>query len=798
MRVSEQWLREWVNPPLTTEQLAEALTMAGLEVDAMEPAAPPFHGVVVGEIASCRPHPEAENLHLCTVTTGASSDSRQYHEVVCAAPNARAGIRAPFALVGAALPAGKRVETVEIRGSTSRGMLCSAAELGLSDDHSGLLELPADLPLGTDLRIALDLDDTIFELDLTPNRADCLGMLGVAREVAAITDSQVTAAGPIAVGADRRDTVPVELASPTDCPRYCGRVIRAIDPQAPSPLWLRERLRRAGIRSVAAVVDITNYVLLELGQPMHAFDLNKLQPPIVVRRAIAGEQLELLGGEQQVELDEDVLVITDQSGPIAFAGVMGGAATAVNEQSEDIFLEAAFFNPATIAGRARRFGLHTDSSHRFERGVDFAIAATACERATSLICEICGGSPGPLSDTFEHDAMPRRDPIELRHERLEGLLGWSLEPQAVTAMLERLGTDPQSLPEKWHIQPPSWRFDLEREVDLIEEVARLYGYNAIPERPLQAPLHVSSVPEQQLSANDLRQTLVERGFFEAITYAFIDPGLQHRIDPHNEPLPLANPLSTELAVMRTSLWPGLLKAMQYNQHRQHERVRLFEQGCVFRGDLDNLTQPPHLAGVCSGPRFTEQWDSSRREVDFFDVKADMEALLARTGAPRSFTFRAANHPTLHPGQSARIERYGEPVGWLGTLHPEHAAALELNGNVVLFELDQAALTIAELPSFQPISRYPAIRRDLALLVGDEVSAGELLDTARETVGELLVDAVIFDIYRGKGVPEGSKSVAMGLILQDYYRTLTDTEVEQITGAVIQQLQDQYQASLRGG
>lgn len=823
MRVSEQWLRELVDPPLTTQQLAEALTMAGLEVDAMEPAAPPCEGVVIGEISSCAPHPQADTLQICTVITGKTGGQ---HEVVCAAPNARPGLRAPLALVGAELPGGVTVSTTDVRGVLSYGMLCSAAELGLSDDHSGLLEIPAELPLGTDLRVALELDDTIFELDLTPNRADCLGMIGVAREVAAITETPLKEFKPATVGADRRDTVAVELSSPADCPRYCSRVIRGINPQALTPMWLQERLRRAGIRSVSAVVDITNYVLLECGQPMHAFDLDKLWPPIIIRRAEPGEQLELLGGEQQVELAEDILVIADQNGPVAFAGVMGGVASAVNDQTEDIFLEAAFFHPATIAGRARRFGLHTDSSHRFERGVDFAATAQACERATNLICEICGGSPGPMNDTCEPAAMPRRMSIELRHERLEALLGWSLSAHTVTAMLERLGTKPQlkyskpqgEVPSKthgkaqnearedtrgdnrgqtWQVTPPSWRFDMEREVDLIEEIARLYGYNSIPERPLQAPLHVSVAPEQHLGAETLRQTLVERGYFEAITYAFTDPDWQQRIEPNITALPLANPLSAELAVMRTTLWPGLLKAVQHNQHRQYSRVRLFELGSVFRGQLDNLDQNQRLAAICAGPQWAEQWDAARRETDFFDIKADLQALIARTGKADSFTFRAVQHPALHPGQSARIELEGTTVGWIGTLHPEHTEALELSGNPVLFELEYTALCTAKLPEYRSISRFPAVRRDLAVVVSDATRTADMLSSVRTSAGNLLQDVVLFDIYRGKGVPEGFKSVAMGLILQDYYRTLTDAEVDRATNAIIQCLQDQYQASLRG-
>ncbi|MBK1725842.1 phenylalanine--tRNA ligase subunit beta [Halorhodospira neutriphila] len=791
MRVSEQWLREWVDPQLSTAELAEALTMAGLEVDAVEPAAPPFHGVVVGEIEACRPHPEADQLQVCRVRAGGEP-----LEVVCGAPNARPGLRAPLAGDGAELPGGQRVSATELRGVRSAGMLCSAAELGLDEDAAGLLELPGDLPLGADLRAALDLDDTVLEIELTPNRADCLGMVGVARDVAAITGAAFTPPQPPAVPPAGDETVPVELHAPTDGPRYCGRVIRGVDPQAPSPLWLRERLRRAGIRSVSALVDITNYVLLEHGQPLHAFDLARLAPPIAVRHAASGEALTLLGGER-IELDSDVLVIADRSGPVALAGIMGGAETAVGEATTDVFLESAFFAPAAIAGRARRYGLHTDASHRYERGVDFEAARRASERATALILEICGGTPGPLAEAVEPSALPERPAVELRRRRLEGLLGWTPNGEQVAAMLERLGTRPEATAEGWRVQPPSWRFDLEREVDLVEEVARLYGYDALPERPLEAPLHVAAAPERQLGEDALRATLVERGYFEAITYAFVDPQLQRRLDPEAEALPLANPLSAELAEMRTSLWPGLLTALQHNQHRQHERVRLFEHGCVFRGSLDRLAQTPTLAGVCAGPLLPEQWDAPRRAVDFFDAKADVEALIERTGAGEAFRFRAAEHPALHPGQSARIERDGRPVGWLGTLHPEHAKALELDGAPVLFELEQAAVGAAALPAFTPISRYPSIRRDLAVLVDEAVAAGELLSAAREAAGATLADARLFDVYRGKGVPEGAKSVAMGLILQDYSRTLTDQDVDDVLKGVVACLEERFGASMRG-
>ena len=791
MRVSEQWLREWVDPSLTTEELTETLTRAGLEVDGIEPAAPAFRGVVVGAVRDCRPHPEAERLQVCRVDAGDET-----FDVVCGAPNARPGLLAPLARAGAELPDGTVVEATTVRGAASQGMLCSAAELGLSDEAEGLLELPPGLSHGADLYTALGLDDTVLEIDLTPNRADCLGMIGVARDLAARTGAAMAATEPATVPAERDETVAVELQAPSDCPRYTARVIRGVDPTAPTPLWMRERLRRAGIRSVSALVDITNYVLLERGQPLHAFDLARLAPPITVRHAHAGESLTLIGGDA-IELEAGTLVIADRNGPVAFAGVMGGEPTAVGDGTTDILLEAAHFAPAAIAGRARRHGLHTDSSHRFERGVDFEAPVPASERATQLILEICGGSAGPVTEQSEPAHLPRRDPLELRTQRLASLLGWAPEAEAVSALLYRLGLQPERTDEGWRVTPPSWRFDIEREVDLIEEVARLLGYDAVPERPLEAPLHVAPAPEQRLATDELRETLVERGYHEAINYAFVDPALQHRLDPEAAELHLANPLSAEMAVMRSSLWPGLLMSVQRNQHRQHERVRLFECGTTFRGTLDDLAQDPVIAGVCAGPLEPEHWDAQRRGADLFDVKADVEALLARTGAPGTFRFEPAEHPALHPGQCARILRDGAHAGWLGRLHPQHAEALELHGEPVLFELTEASLAEAALPSFRPLSRYPAIRRDLALVVDEQVAAADLVEAAAEAAGETLVATRIFDVYRGKGVPEGSKSIAMGLILQDYSRTLTDEDTEGILSSVVARLQGQFGASLRG-
>ena len=792
MRISERWLREWIDPPSSTTELAGILTMAGLEVDSLEPAAPPFTGVVVAEIEACRPHPEADRLQICRVNDGAAAT-----EIVCGAPNARPGLRAPLARPGAALPHGRTVDAAEIRGVPSAGMLCSAAELGLAEDSDGLLELAPDLPLGADLRTALELDDTVIEIDLTPNRADCLSVIGVAREVAAGTGAgALTTPAVPPVAATHDEQITVHLDAPTECPRYCGRVIRGVDTAAPTPMWMRERLRRAGLRSVSAVVDVTNYVLLEYGHPLHAFDLEKLHGPIRVRLAAPKERLTLLGGEE-MELDDDVLVIADATGPIAMAGVMGGERTAVDTQTRDIFLESAFFAPQRIIGRARRYGLHTDASHRFERGVDPDGAARASERATALILELCGGEPGPLVESLEPDHLPDRSPVALRRDRLASILGWRLDDAVIEGSLSALGMAPERRDDGWLAQPPGWRFDIEREEDLIEEVARLAGYDAVPEHRLPVPMTLPRLPETRVSRSAVTDTLVERGYFEAITYSFVDPELQRRLLPKAEAIPLANPLSSEMAVMRASLWPGLVAAARHNHHRQHGRVRLFEMGRIFQGSLDDLAQPLAVAGLAMGPVLPEQWATATPEVDFFDVKEDVTALLARANEPDSFAFEPATHPALHPGQSARLLRHGAPIGWLGRLHPAHAQALDLPDATVLFELSLESLAAAKLPIFSPLSRFPSIRRDLAFVVDETVAGGDLRAAAKEAAGSTVIEVRLFDVYYGKGVPEGQKSIAMGLILQDYYRTLTDRDVDDVVDRVVRRLEGAFGATLRG-
>ena len=792
MRVSLAWLREWVEVPEGAEALAERLTMAGLEVEAIEPAAPAFSGVVVAEVLEVAPHPDADRLRVCRVAAGGEP-----LQVVCGAPNVRPGLRAPLATVGAALPDGTRIRRARLRGVESHGMLCSARELGLADDAEGLWELPPEAPVGEDLHRWLDLDDQVLEVALTPNRADCLSVRGIARETAALHG--VALGGPRwePVAAAREDRLPVAVEAPEACPRYLGRVVRGVDPAARTPLWMAERLRRAGLRSLGPLVDVTNYVLLELGQPLHAFDLARLREGITVRLARAGERIALLDG-REVALEPDTLVIADAGGPVALAGIMGGAGSAVGPGTRDVFLECAFFAPGAIAGRARRHGLHTESSHRFERGVDPAMQREALERATGLLLEIAGGEPGPVTEVLSEAHLPRRPAIAFRPQRARRLLGAELADSEMRALLERLGLSCEAPGEgPWRVTPPSWRFDLAIEADLVEEVARLHGYGRLPEAPLAGSPVMPPAPEGLLDEGRIRTLLADRGYHEAVTYSFVPEALQRRLDPEAEPVRLQNPLSAELAVMRTTAWVGLLQALQRNLARQQERVRLFELSMRFVRQGSEITQEKTLAILAAGPAWPEQWGlDSRRPVDFHDVKGDLEALAAATGAPGAFAFEAAAHPALHPGQSARVLRDGEPVGWIGALHPEVAGALDVGVPVVLLEVALEAVRRARVPRFEPLSPFPAVRRDLAVVVDEAVPAARIAETVRAAAGPLLRELRIFDVYTGPGVEAGRKSVSLGLIFQESSRTLTDEEINGVVARVVARLEEAVGATLR--
>jgi phenylalanyl-tRNA synthetase beta chain len=780
MQFSEAWLRSLVNPALDTAQLAHAVTMAGLEVEALAPAAPPFNNVVVAEILSAEKHPDADRLRVCQVDVGEAAPVT----IVCGAPNAAAGLKVPCARPGAKLP-GIEIKVAKVRGVESFGMLCSTKELGLEGAADGLMVLDDDAPVGEDFRSWLNLDDTLITLKLTPNRADCLSMQGLAREIGAITGAEVQL--PQIAGVENRiqDTLPVQLNAPEACPLYLGRVVRGINAQATTPRWMAERLERSGIRPLLAPVDITNYVMLELGQPMHAFALSRLNGGIEVRLARAGETLELLNG-QTAELAPDMLVIADAGGPVALAGIMGGLPTSVERVTVDVFLEAAFFAPAAIAGRARRLGLSTDSSHRFERGVDFGATRQAMERATQLLLEICGGQAGPITEVAA--ALPRRDPITLRLARLARVAGVEIDADSVMRGLVALGAGVERQDDRLIVTPPSFRFDLTIEEDLIEEAVRLYGYDNIPAQPPAAPSRMLPQDETTLADDSLRQMLVDLDYQEVITYSFVDPAWETALDADARPLPLANPLASQLSAMRTTLWGGLIETLRHNLNRQQARVRIFELGRVYRSQTE---QPMKLGGLVYGDVLPEQWGAAARRVDFFDLKGDLEQLFGH-----ALDARPGVHPALHPGQSAEVWAEGRAIGWIGTLHPRLVQAFDLPAAPVLFELDSGALAQRSLPRHATQSRFPLVRRDLAFVLDAHTPAGELLAVLRDAAAEGVRSIEVFDEYRGKGVAENQKSLAIRVVMQDTERTLTDQEVEDAVQKLVDAALRQCNAALR--
>lgn len=787
MKLSEKWLRTFADPDADSAALARALTLAGLMVDAVTPAGPPLTGIVAGRVVECEPHPAADHLYVCRVDVGQGKP----RQIVCGAPNARVGLCTPVAVPGVALPGGSVIMAADLRGVESAGMMCSVRELMLGDDHDTVMELPSDTAPGTPVAELLDLDDRVFEFDLTPNRGDCFSALGIAREVAAVYALPAPALAAEAVAATCDDAFDIRVADLDDCPVYCGRVVRGVDALRPSPPWLQERLRRAGIRPLGAAVDVTAYVMLECGQPLHAFDLAQLAGGIQVRRAQRGEALALLDG-QRVELDDGVLVIADAERVLALAGVMGGLDSAVGDGTRDVFLESAHFAPLAVAGRARRFGLHTDAALRFERGVDPALPAVALERATRLLIDIAGGEPGPVTRAGAVAAPYRDAPIRLRRARIETLLGVAIDDATVTALLGQLQLTAEQVSDGWAVTVPSYRFDLEIEADLVEEVARLYGYDRIPVRDAAVPATMSSAPERIASAERIDAVLVQRGYQQVITYSFVAAELHRQLGIDAGALRLENPISDDLAEMRTSLWPGLLGCLQHNAKRQQGRVRIFETGLRFISEDTELRQEKVLAGLAWGDRHPAQWGLAQGTVDFYDAKADCEALLAG----RKATFERAPHPALHPGQSAQVVVDGARVGWLGTLHPRIVHALDLARPPVVFELAYAAVATRPAPAVRPVSRFPALRRDLALVVGEEVTAGRLLAEVDAIRPEWLERRFIFDIYRGKGVEPGRKSVALGLILQETSRTLTDTEADAFVQQLVDHLGKRTGATLR--
>lgn len=792
MIFSESWLREFVDPGMSTAELVETLTMAGLEVDSVTSAASQFSGVVVGRVVSVEQHPDADKLSVCRVTDGGDD-----YQVVCGAPNVRAGLLVPFAKVGAVLEGGDKpfkIKAAKLRGVESNGMLCSAEELGLAETSDGLLELPQTLTIGDDIRVALALDDQLIELDLTPNRGDCLGMIGLAREVGVLARAPVYGLEfpPVEITSQR--SIAVATAAPDACPTYLGRVIENINIKAPSPFWLQERLRRSGLRSIDPVVDVTNLMLLELGHPMHAFDADKLQGTVTARFAGEGEKLTLLD-DREVVLNSETLLIADEAQALAMAGIMGGLSSSVTADTTSIFLECAFFSPLAIAGKARSYGMHTDASHRYERGVDYALQARALERATALLLEIVGGSAGPVSIATGN--LPASRQVRLTFSNVKRLLGVEIPEAECLDILSRLGfVKAASDPEGCEFTVPSFRFDVSIEADLIEEIARVFGYNKLPETPGIGAQRLPRLAERVRPVSALKRCLVAEGYQEAINYSFIDPDLAKIVCPESQVVSLQNPLSAEMSVMRPSILPGLLSTLGYNLNRQRERVRLFEEGLVFERRDGAITQTRKIAGLVYGSQNPVAWNQPKQTVDFYDIKGAVESLLNLGLGAAAYEFVKGEHSALHPGQCAEVRFKGEPIGFVGAIHPRLQRHFGFASTAYLFELETAALVEGRLPSASALSRYPEVSRDLAVVVSAETAAGDLASCIRVNAGGDLTGLTTFDVYEGAGVGEGRKSIAFGLTWQHPSRTLSDEEISAIIAKCIRALESEFNAELR--
>jgi phenylalanyl-tRNA synthetase beta chain len=857
MKVPYSWLADWVHVPWPARELGSRLTMSGFELDALETAAPAFTQVVVAEIVSAERHPQADKLQICRVSIGQGEPL----QIVCGASNARKGLKTTLALVGATLPDGPEIKAAKLRGVESFGMLCSAKELGLAESSNGIIELPPDAPVGRSVREYLELDDAILELNITANRGDAMSIIGIAREVAALSGQSLadprpprvpdfetlrygpdgepstsggrsytnyTNAAPTGnIGVIRptssgyaHDRFPVYLDAPAACPTFVGCVVRGVNNRATTPLRVRERLRRAGVRSISPVVDVTNYVMLELGQPMHAYDLGKLRGEIRVRLAQEGEQVTLLDGKT-IAASSDVLLITDRDGPVGLAGIMGGERTSVGPETVDVFFEVAYFPPEALAGRSRRWGMLTDASQRYERGVDPTQQQRAVERAVALLLSITGGAPGPVCVTHSPEHQPRRFPVALRRSQLQRLLGVSIPDDRVASTLQALQMKVVSTAQGWEATAPAYRFDVTIEADLVEEVSRIVGLEAIPETNALVPQRFRAAPEEIPQEHIILEALAMRGYQEALTFAFVDPGFQAKLFPERQSLTLSNAIASDLSVMRVSLWPGLLRAALENQRRQQDRIRLFEHGARFLVGDDGMTREIEtLAAIACGPRLPEQWGVPREmrgPADFHDIKSDLESLFAATGAPSSFTFEPASLSCLHPGRTARILRGGREVGFVGELHPSLVRELEFTYSPVLFEIDLGGTVSAidsaiphqnganiefaralavEKPQHREISRFPQVRRDIAVVVDESVALSALAERVVFTASTLLQSLRVFDVYRGTGVEPGRKSIALGLIFQDISRTLTDEDVEHLMAAIVTDLRESLNAKIR--
>ncbi|HAS6214686.1 phenylalanine--tRNA ligase subunit beta [Vibrio vulnificus] len=794
MKFSESWLREWVNPAVTTDELTHQITMAGLEVDDVLPVAGTFNGVKVGHVVECGQHPDADKLRVTKVDVG----EEELLDIVCGAANCRQGLKVAVATVGAVLPGDFKIKKAKLRGQPSHGMLCSFTELGIDVESDGIMELAIDAPIGMDFRDFLALNDVTVDVDLTSNRADCFSIRGMAREVGVLNRADVTepSVAPVAPSID--DTVAIEVKAPAACPRYLGRVVKNVNVQAKTPLWMQEKLRRCGIRSIDPVVDITNFVLLEQGQPMHAFDLAKIDGGIVVRLAEQGEKITLLDGSE-AELNADTLVVADHNKALAIAGIFGGEESGVTSETKDVLLECAFFAPDHIRGRARSYGLHTDSSMRFERGVDYALQASAMERATALLVEICGGEVAPVVAVESEVELPKPNKVALRRTKLDNLLGHHIADSDVVEILERLGMTVETTAEGWVAVAPTWRFDIAIEQDLVEEVGRIYGYDNIPNQNPAAALKMHDHQEANIPLKRVRDLLVDRGYHEAITYSFVEPEQQKLVVPGVDALILPNPISAEMSAMRLGLIQGLLNTVVHNQKRQQPRVRLFEYGLRFipcDTAENGMRQEPMLAGVIAGTRSEEHWNIDTNTVDFFDLKGDVEAILELSANDKAYSFVAAKHPALHPGQSAAIVVDGKEIGVIGTVHPELERKFGLNGRTIVFEIEWSAINRKVIPEAVALSKFPANRRDIAVVVDEAVASGDIVNACLEVGGEFLKAAKLFDVYVGKGVEEGKKSLAIALTLQSNERTLEDADIAGAVDAIVAHVSEKFGASLR--
>jgi len=784
MKFSEHWLRTLCDPAITTNALADVLTFGGVEVELIEPAAPPFANVVVGEVLGVTKHPDADRLNVCAVNAGGEQLT-----IVCGAPNVAAGMKVPLARIGAELPGGLAIKKAKVRGVESHGMLCSAKELGLSEDAAGLLALDPSVTPGTDIRAVLDLDDRLFTTKLTPNRGDCLSLAGLARELAALTGAPLTPVPVPTIAEAIADTLPVEVADAAACPRYCGRLVRGVNARATTPEWMARRLVRSGLRTISPLVDITNYVLLELGQPLHAFDANKLQGGITVRRAGEGESLALLNGETR-RLDPSFLVIADRNRAVALAGIMGGSETAVDEGTTEVFIESAYFDPDVIAGKSRVLGFGSDSSYRFERGVDFAATRAALDRATELVLAICGGEAGPVTEALA--TLPARPPVRLRIPRVERVLGIAIPADEAASILTRLGCRIEQQSDVWHVTPPAWRFDIAIEEDLIEELARVHGYARIPEAAPRAPTKLLPLAEGQRSKSVLRQLAASRDYQEVVTYSFIDAQWEADFCGNASPVALANPIASQMSVMRSSLMPGLVDVVAYNVRHKQSRVRVFEVGRCFLSSDEQRGQPWRLGGAAFGLALPEQWGVVARRIDFYDVKSDVEALFA----PRTLRFEPVAHPALHPGKSAKVICGGVEAGWVGELHPRWQQKYDLPAPVVLFELALDVLASVSLPVHGEVTRVPPVRRDMAAIFDERVPVQAVMDALDAVRPTVVIDISLFDVYRGSDLGNGKKSLAFRVLLQDTRKTLTDAEVDPALAQLRNILLERFNAKLR--